>query len=387
VEPPYLQRAKAFKSELFDSAGVEEKLLQKENEFIDLKKNMKLKNEELSQANIRIGLLEKRLENINKEADARVESANRKMEQATEDLRRKEKEFEETMDALQNDIDNLEREKVDMKKRLDAYSKKSLLADLARHASTSSSIAAVVAGAAAVKSGGGSPLRGAAGAGQQPVQVVIKDSPIILAQVDSLKIALKHLKNENIRLKSQQLKEQLDDLPKLYVPPQIQPHTEPEQKVEEEASEQKTEKVAVPSLNSVTRETNKLLENLQKMSAFPKVVDISNRKPGSVPALSKLTPANHLIEQAATLRDLKRQKEELQGKIQKLIAAQYPGGTSHSSFSSFLSPTFSKVLQEKAQAPQLGRVTIPVPPHTKPNKYCVTLKPQEFRTLHTVFVS
>ena len=43
VEPPYLQRAKAFKSELFDSAGVEEKLLQKENEFMDLKKNMKLK--------------------------------------------------------------------------------------------------------------------------------------------------------------------------------------------------------------------------------------------------------------------------------------------------------------------------------------------------------
>lgn len=50
------------------------------------------------------------------------------------------------MDALQADIDNLEHEKVEMKKRLDAYSKKSLLADLARHASSSSSIAAVVAG-------------------------------------------------------------------------------------------------------------------------------------------------------------------------------------------------------------------------------------------------
>ena len=50
------------------------------------------------------------------------------------------------MDALQNDIDTLEHEKVDMKKRLDAYSKKNLLADLARHASSSSSIAAVVAG-------------------------------------------------------------------------------------------------------------------------------------------------------------------------------------------------------------------------------------------------
>ena len=43
ADPPYLQRAKAFKSELFDSAGVEEKLMKKENEFMDLKKNMKLK--------------------------------------------------------------------------------------------------------------------------------------------------------------------------------------------------------------------------------------------------------------------------------------------------------------------------------------------------------
>lgn len=50
------------------------------------------------------------------------------------------------MDELQGDIDALEKEKAEMKKRLDAYSKKTLLADLARHASSSSSIAAVVAG-------------------------------------------------------------------------------------------------------------------------------------------------------------------------------------------------------------------------------------------------
>ena len=40
-----------------------------------------------------------------------------------------------------------------------------------------------LSGAAAVKSGAGSPLRAGPGTGQQPVQVVIKDSPIILAQV------------------------------------------------------------------------------------------------------------------------------------------------------------------------------------------------------------
>jgi len=49
-------------------------------------------------------------------------------------------------------------------------------------------------------------------------------------------------------------------LPKIYVPPRIQPCTEPEQKSEEKASDEKPETESVPSLNSITRETNKLME-------------------------------------------------------------------------------------------------------------------------------
>lgn len=84
------------------------------------------------------------------------------------------------------------------------------------------------------------------------------------------------------------------------------------------------------------------------MSAFPKVVDISNRKAGkdfddklesrlcsvicrslvltlrwsctgTVPLLTKLTPANHLIERTAILRDLKKQKEEVSIKIERFL--------------------------------------------------------------------
>ena len=47
------------------------------------------------------------------------------------------------MDALQADIDNLEAEKLDLKKKLDNLSKKSLLQDLARQ---TSGIGALVAG-------------------------------------------------------------------------------------------------------------------------------------------------------------------------------------------------------------------------------------------------
>ncbi|EDO49101.1 predicted protein, partial [Nematostella vectensis] len=263
TKPPYLERSKAFKSELFDTAGVEEKLLQKESNVREIKKTLKLKSEEVSQANIRIGLLEKRLENASKEADARVEAANKKMEQAMEELQKKKKEYEDTMDELQADIDTLEKEKEDMKKRLDAYSKRTLLADLARHTSASSGIAAVVAGNPLK---GGSPLR-AAGAGQQPVQVVIKDSPIILAQVESLKIALRHLKNENIRLKSHRLKSKLSELPEIFVPPTIGPR--------HEALEQQND-------SPDTKETLTLATKLQRMSVTQKVVDISGRKPGKI---------------------------------------------------------------------------------------------------------
>ncbi|KAK3739845.1 hypothetical protein QZH41_009088 [Actinostola sp. cb2023] len=339
VQPPYLERSKTFKSELFDTAGVEEKLLQKDNDMLDLKKSVKHK------------------------ADTRVEGANRKMEQAQEELRKKEKEFEDTMDQLQIDIDALEKEKTDMKKRLDAYSKKTLLADLARHASSSSSIAAVVAGAAAGKGSPGSPIRGLVGPGQQPVQVIIKDSPIVLAQVESLKIALKHLKNQNIRLKSQQFKETLNDLPKIFVLPKFEPRQQAQDSDEPSEDEEDN---SVPTLASVSRETSSLLEKLQLMSATPKVVDISKRKPGSMPAVTRMTPSNHLIENTATLMHLKHQTEEvsssvdiestctivltlclidvqLQSKVQRLMAAEYSGGQSSSSFSSFLSPTFAKV--------------------------------------------
>ncbi|XP_032222548.2 dynactin subunit 1 isoform X2 [Nematostella vectensis] len=283
VQPPYLERSKAFKSELFDTAGVEEKLLQKESNVREIKKTLKLKSEEVSQANIRIGLLEKRLENASKEADARVEAANKKMEQAMEELQKKKKEYEDTMDELQADIDTLEKEKEDMKKRLDAYSKRTLLADLARHTSASSGIAAVVAGGGNPLKGG-SPLR-AAGAGQQPVQVVIKDSPIILAQVESLKIALRHLKNENIRLKSHRLKSKLSELPEIFVPPTIGPRHEA---LEQQNDSPDTKETL--TLATVTKETNSLLEKLQRMSVTQKVVDISGRKPGTIPVLHPPPP-------------------------------------------------------------------------------------------------
>ncbi|OXB52511.1 UNVERIFIED_CONTAM: hypothetical protein H355_006538, partial [Colinus virginianus] len=100
-------------------------------------------------------------------------------------------EFEETMDALQADIDQLESEKVELKQRLNNQSKRTI--EGLRGAPTSG-VAAIVSGSA----GGVGPGQ-AAGGSVGPVQV--KDSPLLLQQIEALQLSIRHLKNENNRLK------------------------------------------------------------------------------------------------------------------------------------------------------------------------------------------
>ncbi|MEQ2213028.1 hypothetical protein XENOCAPTIV_008648, partial [Xenoophorus captivus] len=79
--------------------------------------------EELSEANIRLSLLEKKLDSSSKDADERVEKIQTRLDEAQTLLKKKEKEFEETMDALQADIDQLESEKTELKQRINSQSK------------------------------------------------------------------------------------------------------------------------------------------------------------------------------------------------------------------------------------------------------------------------
>ncbi len=50
---------------------------------------------------VRVGLVEKKLENASRESEDKIERLQQKLDQSTAQYRRKEKEFEETADALQ----------------------------------------------------------------------------------------------------------------------------------------------------------------------------------------------------------------------------------------------------------------------------------------------
>jgi dynactin 1 len=145
---PVTSRAMAVKAVISDTENMKLRLEKKEEDVIELKKQLKLKQEELSEQQVRMSLLEKKLENAGRDSDDRVDKLQRKLDEANIQLKQKEKEFDETMDALQADIDALEQEKTDLKMRLTALSKKTLLEGLSRQ-SSQSGIAALVAEAAA----------------------------------------------------------------------------------------------------------------------------------------------------------------------------------------------------------------------------------------------
>uniref|UniRef100_A0A674JCF7 Dynactin subunit 1 n=1 Tax=Terrapene triunguis TaxID=2587831 RepID=A0A674JCF7_9SAUR len=143
--PPVNLRAAALRAEITDAEGLGLKLEDRETVIKELKKSLKIKGEELSEANVRLSLLEKKLDSASKDADDRVEKIQTKLDETQALLKKKEKEFEETMDALQADIDQLESEKMELKQRLNNQSKRTIEG---LRGSPASGIASIVSGIA-----------------------------------------------------------------------------------------------------------------------------------------------------------------------------------------------------------------------------------------------
>ncbi|KAK2163666.1 hypothetical protein LSH36_75g02038 [Paralvinella palmiformis] len=273
---PIVARIDAVKAQFADVEKIKYKLEAKDEDIRELKKQLKLKQEELSQQQVRMSLLEKKLENTNKDCDDKIEKIQQKLDEATVMAKKKEKEFEETLDALQSDIDTLEAEKAELKERLKVLSKKSLLENLSRQSSQSGVLAATLG---------------------------VKDSPILLQENEALREALQQMAREKRRLMYNSMKEKLDKLPVLRVPKWSSRLGGQGTQSEPDVDEQKYKKLY--------KETDDLLQTLYKLCASPKVVDISKRKPGRVPPSNSLTPRAQLELRAGQLAALNSKLKEL----------------------------------------------------------------------------
>uniref|UniRef100_A0A8D3A757 Dynactin subunit 1 n=1 Tax=Scophthalmus maximus TaxID=52904 RepID=A0A8D3A757_SCOMX len=310
--PPVDVRASALRAEITDAEGLGMKLEDRETVIKELKKSLKIKGEELSEANIRLSLLEKKLDSSSKDADERVEKIQTRLDEAQTLLKKKEKEFEETMDALQADIDQLESEKAELKQRINSQSKMTI--DGLRGAGPSG-IASIVTGIAGVGSASG-------------VQVI--DSPLLTQQIEAQRLCIKQLKNDNNRLKAERMRAQLAALPPLHV-------------------------TKLPSgdggrpevlSSALYRKTDQLRETLLQMSANVKVVDITGKSP--------VTPGAQLLEQTARLQSLSDTLDRLKDEVAEHVVNQQPGARVTSDFATFPSASF-----KQGDTVLVGRVMMP----------------------------
>ncbi|KAI5607351.1 dynactin 1a, partial [Silurus asotus] len=327
VPPPVELRSAALRAEITDAEGLGLKLEDRDTVIKELKKSLKIKGEELSEANVRLSLLEKKLDTSTKDADERVEKIQTKLDETNAVLKKKEKEFEETMDALQADIDQLEAEKAELKQRLNNQSR---LTIEGLRGTPASGIASIVTGG--TTGGVSTGIPSVSGS----VQVV--DSPLLKQQMDVQRLAIKHLKNENYRLKAEKMKSQLASLPPLKVPNM--------------AGVMKDGLLSDGVSGTLYRKTDLLMSNLLKMSAGVKVVDITGKTPVSASA--------QLLEQTARLQSLSDALDKLKNEVSEHVVNQQVGARVRSDFATFPSLTFVKAEGEKKCGTVLvGKVMIP----------------------------
>jgi dynactin 1 len=132
---------------------------------------------------------EKRLSDANREAELMREKLQRKLDDSQTILKRKEKEFEDTMDHLQKDLDSLESERGELKNKLKETTMKVLLEGIARGSSPSmSSRDSISAASMGPMSMGPS------------IPAPVKDSPMLMRQLQDLQLALTAIKEDSYRL-------------------------------------------------------------------------------------------------------------------------------------------------------------------------------------------
>ncbi|CAH1099765.1 unnamed protein product [Psylliodes chrysocephalus] len=296
--PPVRVRADAVKKELEQTKTLTSKLENKESDIKELRKLLKEKQEQLSEMTIRKELAEKKLGNVNKDYELTIEKLQRKLEEAHNNYKKKEKEFEETLDHLQTDIDSLENEKGEMKEKLRHLSKK-----------------------VSIDKGGlpSSQLPSLQSMGPT-LPAVVKDSPLLMQEIDSLRKIYHQERNERIRLQNQELQNQLDSMAPLPT----------------------FKNTAEESLDRLFKEGTALHQELLLHLAKPTFPSISKLKPGNGPAAWK----RHFAEEQNKLLTLKRKRDDFQSKVAAEAVRRKFGGKIESDLTVFPTKEMTKALKE-----------------------------------------
>ncbi|XP_046435781.1 dynactin subunit 1 isoform X1 [Neodiprion fabricii] len=340
VLTPILHRAHATKKESEETKILSRKLESREGDLREARLVLREKQEELSEMILRKELAEKRLATQQHENELNMEKVKRKLEEAQNQLKRKEKEFEETMDHLQTDIDSLENERGQLKEKLKSYGKKSTTATAASSESAASTIGISGVSASAPP-----------------------ENKFLLQEVNALREALATEHRHKTKLLADSLQQKLNALPPLPV-----------------VAKQKS---VDSKLEELQLKKNNLLKEVQHAMLFPVVPDLTRKRDinreGTI--LEKANPAYQLLHQQLVVKQLGHRAEQLASEVREEAVKRRLGGRAEADFAVFPSLEMAAAM---AGHDHLMAAKIKIPYNGPSQNQTINLGVPELRKIHSL---
>ncbi|KAF9970328.1 hypothetical protein BGZ73_006963 [Actinomortierella ambigua] len=236
VEKAWVLRAKDIKAEVVVNTDAEQKAQSLQDQVLKLVKDAKLKDQALQESNVKIDLLNKRMETFKKQAE-QISYLDQNIDKA----KSQEKAYEELIQTLQTDVAELQQENAQLKRALRKTESRGMIMQPMKRGPTVPGVPGSpgsTAGGAGPGNGSTSSLGGSMilGGLDQDGLVVGGGSSLslvgaeglenlpsreLLAQLESLKAALRYLRSENAALRTRAALQDLglsNDLSLLHLP-------------------------------------------------------------------------------------------------------------------------------------------------------------------------
>ncbi|XP_054004461.1 dynactin subunit 1 isoform X2 [Hylaeus anthracinus] len=332
---PIKIRAQAARKEAEETKVLSRKLETRDSDILEARLALREKQNELCEMILRKDVVEKKLATQQHEHELNVEKLKRKLEEAQNQLKRKEKEFEETMDHLQTDIDSLESERGQLKEKLKSIGKKTM----------SVSGADSITGNAATVSG--------------PQSV---DNKFLIQEISALKEALNSENQQKKKLMYNALRTKLESLDPITLPPKA---TSADVKIQE-----------------LKQKTNNLTKDIKQIMMFPTVPDLRRKKASDLegPVLKKAMPIYQLLQRQIVMRELKERADQLVGEVREEIVKRTAGGMAEANFAVFPNREMAAAMKES----KLFAAEVAIPHNGPEQVFTVNVGTQELRKIHTL---
>ncbi|XP_049862850.1 dynactin subunit 1 isoform X4 [Schistocerca gregaria] len=360
--PPIVLRAQAIKKELEETKNLKHKLEARDADIKELKKALKLKQEEFSEMSVRKEFAEKKLGNSSKEYEMTIEKLQRKLDDFQQLLKRKEKEHEASMDHLQADIDSLETERRELKDKLKSLNKKAINEGFPRKTAVATQEHSLMGPISIISS---------AGAGGNEL--------LLQEQIQSLRRALSVALEEKWKLEAAIKYKRFLDMKPLKVPKRVTTAS-----LMEKVREKEADNWSLKTAESILKKAVELQKEIYTALATPKVVDISKRFPGSKEWLDHNAPAKHLANEAARLKHLREKVAQLESEAAKFLVKRKTGGKIEADFAVFPTVEMKKALEETRPV-VIGKLKLPRDKQLDkdvPDKISLFLSDDQLKLLH-----